>query len=570
MNPIRIWAPDASTVEIIGDRDRVQLVRTEHGWFDGDHPFTDYFVSVDGGEPRPDPRSPWQPEGVHGPSRVVNHETFEWTDHGWTGFPLSSAVIYELHVGTFTPEGTFDAAIGRLDHLVSLGANTVELMPVNEFPGERGWGYDGVDLYAPHHAYGGPDGLKRLVDACHSKGLAVVLDVVYNHLGPSGNYLRRFGPYFTDRYGTPWGDAVNLDDRGSREVRNFFIENALAWLENYHFDGLRLDAIHAIYDQSAIHFLEELSACVDQLESRLGRSLWLIAESDLNDPRIVTPREANGYGIAAQWSDDFHHSLHALLTGETAGYYEDFGRVGDIAKALQNAFVYDGRYSAFRQRVHGRPVGGLEGHRFLGYLQTHDQVGNRALGERMSMLVDHDLLKVGAALVLTAPFVPMLFQGEEWGATTPFLYFTDHEDPELGRAVSRGRKREFAAFGWRPEDIPDPQDPKTFERSKLDWTEVAEQPHADLLEWHRRLIRLRRERPDLSDGELSRVDVTFNEDERWLIVLRGGLTIAANFSDEPRSVFCEAGTLLLASGKEPTDKPDGVELPPRSVAIYSH
>ena len=569
MTETRVWAPYAERVEVVGEGARVTLSPVGDGWFTGDHPFTDYAFSLDGGEPRPDPRSAWQPHGVHGPSRVVDHGSFRWTDQTWRGGELGAAVIYELHVGTFTPEGTFGAAIGKLDHLASLGVTAVELMPVNAFPGERGWGYDGVDLYAPHHAYGGPDGLKQFVDACHSKGLAAIQDVVYNHLGPAGNYLREFGPYFTDRYGTPWGDAVNLDDRGSGEVRNFFIENALMWLEDYHFDGLRLDAVHAIYDQSATHFLEELSVRVGELESRLGRALWLIAESDLNDPRVVSDRDAGGYGIDAQWSDDLHHSLHALLTGETTGYYADFGSLSDVAKALEQAFVYDGRYSNFRQRVHGRPPTGLDGNRFLGYLQTHDQVGNRAMGERTSRLMSPELLKVGAALVLTAPFVPMLFQGEEWGARTPFLYFTDHEDRALGKAVSEGRRREFAAFGWKPEDVPDPQARETFERSKLDWSELNEQPHADLLEWHRQLIQLRRETPDLSDGRMDRVETTFDEDAGWLVMTRGSVQVAGNFNSSPVEVPV-TGTHLLSSGKAPEALDNGTaRLGPESVSLFT-
>jgi maltooligosyltrehalose trehalohydrolase len=421
MSRISVWAPTPQRVEVVTAEGRVPMERDERGWWharlDGAAGI-DYAFSLDGGPARPDPRSPWQPHGIDGPSRTIDHE-FEWTDHGWHGRPPAGSVLYELHVGTFTPEGTFESTIERLDHLVELGVTTVELMPVAEFSGERGWGYDGVDLYAPHHAYGGPEGLKRLVDACHSRGLAVVLDVVYNHLGPAGNYLREFGPYFTDRYSTPWGDAVNFDDAHSNEVRAFFVDNALMWLRDYHFDGLRIDAVHAIVDTSATHILEEMAARVDELEGEVGRTLALIAESDLNDPRIVTPREAGGYGIDAQWSDDFHHALHALLTGERDGYYSDFGAVAHLAAALTNAFVYAGDYSPYRKRRHGRVPVGLSGNRFLGYLQNHDQVGNRAVGERSSALMSRDLLKVGAALVLTAPFVPMLFMGEEWGASTP-------------------------------------------------------------------------------------------------------------------------------------------------------
>ena len=439
-------------------------------------PGTDYAFRLDGGPPLPDPRSVWQPQGVHGPSRVLDHGAFPWTDGRWQQGPLPSAVLYELHVGTFTPEGTFEAAIARLDHLVDLGITHVELMPVAEFPGSRGWGYDGVDLYAPHHAYGGPEGLKRLVNACHAKGFAVLLDVVYNHLGPAGNYLERFGPYFTARHQTPWGPAVNLDGPGSDEVRRFFCDNALMWLRDYHLDGLRLDAVHALVDTSAVSFLEQLAAEVHALEAHLGRHLVLIAESDLNDPRVVRPPELGGYGLGAQWSDDFHHALHTVLTGERDGYYADFGSLADLAKALTGTFVYDGRYSHFRGRRHGRPTAGLTGDHFLGYLQNHDQIGNRAQGERSSHLPNSGRLKIAAALVLTSPFIPLLFQGEEWGASTPFQYFTDHDDPELGRAVREGRRVEFAGFGWAPEAIPDPQDPATFARSKLDWQERARSP----------------------------------------------------------------------------------------------
>ncbi|MDQ4064634.1 MAG: malto-oligosyltrehalose trehalohydrolase, partial [Actinomycetota bacterium] len=517
-----VWAPRAERVEVVEDGQRRSLPRGDDGWFTGIDlpPGTDYMLSLDGGDPRPDPRSRYQPEGVDGPSRVVDPH-FDWTDDRWRGFPLHSAVIYELHVGTFTPGGTLDRAIERLDHLVGLGVNAVELMPVAEFSGDRGWGYDGVDLYAVHHAYGGPDALRRFVDACHARGLAVILDVVYNHLGPAGNYLREFGPYFTDKYGTPWGEAVNLDDRHADEVRAFFIDNALMWLRDYHFDGLRLDAVHAIVDTSAVHFLEELGDAVRGLETQLGRTLWVIAESDLNDPRLVWRKERGGYGLDAQWSDDFHHALHAVLTGERSGYYSDFGAVSQLADALRRAYVYDGRYSAYRQRRHGRPAAGLEGFRFLGYLQNHDQIGNRARGDRSSALMAPELLKVAAALVMTSPFVPMLFMGEEWGASTPWMYFTDHRDPELGRAVSDGRKREFAAFGWDPGDVPDPQDAATFERSKLRWDELEDPLHADLLDWHRRLIRLRREIPALTNGRMDLVEVTHSEDPPWLVMRRG-------------------------------------------------
>ncbi len=573
MSTFRVWAPMAAHVDVEVDGARVPMVQTgDMGWHevdvDGAGAGSDYRFVLDGGDALPDPRSAHQPAGVHGPSRVVDHAAFGWTDQAWRGVHLPSAVIYEVHVGTFTPEGTFDAAITRLDHLVDLGVDVVELLPVNEFSGSRGWGYDGVDLYAPHNAYGGPDGMKRLVDACHGRGLGVVMDVVYNHLGPAGNYLARYGPYFTDRYATPWGQAVNLDGPGSDEVRRFFVDNAVMWLEDYHCDGLRLDAVHAILDASATHLLEELSVQVEELAARLGRHLFLVAESDLNDPRVVRRREVGGYGIDAQWSDDFHHAIHSVLTGETTGYYQDFGTIASLATALERAFVHAGEYSPYRRRRHGRLDAGLSGHRFLGYSQNHDQVGNRAAGERTAALVSTARLEVAAALVLASPFVPMLFQGEEWGATTPFQYFTDHEDPDLGRAVSAGRRQEFAAFGWDPEDVPDPQDRATFERSKLDWSELEREPHRQLLDWYRRLIRLRREVPDLADGRLDRVRSTCDEDGRWLVVLRGGVTIACNLG--AGGVRLPAwGRLLAASDADVSVEEGGVLLPADSVALLS-
>ncbi|HEX9994143.1 MAG TPA: malto-oligosyltrehalose trehalohydrolase [Acidimicrobiales bacterium] len=579
MTTFRVWAPAAGrSVEVVVGGDRYPMTAEERGWWGtevaGAGPGTDYAYSVDGGEPRPDPRSPWQPEGVHGPSRVVDHSAFAWTDATWSAPPLASAVVEEVHVGTFTPEGTFDGVIGRLDHLVDLGVTHVELLPVAEFPGSRGWGYDGVDLYAPHSAYGGPDGLKRLVDACHARGLAVLLDVVYNHLGPAGNYLSTYGPYFTDRYRTPWGDALNFDGPGSDGVREHFVANAIMWLRDYHVDGLRLDAVHAIVDTSATHLLEEIAERVEALSAEVGRSLVVVAESDLNDPRVVRRREVGGYGMDAQWSDDFHHALHVTLTGETSGYYEDFGEdpVGCLATALRQAFVAAGGHSAHRDRRHGRLPAGVPGWRFLGYAQNHDQVGNRATGERLSQLVDEGRLRVAAALVLTAPFVPMLFQGEEWGASTPFQYFTAHDDPDLGRAVSEGRRREFASFGWAPEDVPDPQDPATFERSRLRWDEVGEEPHAGLLDWHRRLIALRRSTPDLLDGRLDRVEVRVGPAEGLLTVRRGSVLVAVNVGKEPAHV--DLGPFLstpvaLAWPGEVERTSEGLRLPPAGVAVLS-
>jgi maltooligosyltrehalose trehalohydrolase len=562
MTTVRVWAPRAREVELICGGVASPLRSAAGGWWELDAPGlvhgADYGFRLDGEGPFPDPRSPWQPHGVHGPSRFVDHGRFAWTDAGWRAPPLSAAVILEVHVGTFTPAGTFDGTIERLDHVADLGVTHLQLMPVNAFPGERGWGYDGVALFAPHQPYGGPDGLKRLVDACHGHGIAVLLDVVYNHLGPDGNHLGRYGPYFTDAHRTPWGDAVNFDRAGSDEVRRFVLDNAVMWLRDYHLDGLRIDAIHAMVDASATHVLEELGAEVRRLEGLLGRPLVTIAESDLNDPRVVRPVEAGGLGLDAQWSDDFHHALHGVLTGERGGYYADFGGLHHVARALERGFVYDGAFSPHRQRRHGRPATGLGGRRLLGFLQNHDQIGNRAMGERSSHLMSTGLLKVGAALVLTAPFVPLLFQGEAWGATSPFLYFTDHQDPDLAAAVREGRRREFAAFGWDPEAVPDPQDLATFQRSRLAWGERERAPHDELLAWHRDLIALRRVHPALADDRLEAVEVRFDEDERWLVVLRPGLVVACNLGREERRVACAeaaGGRVLLAS--DPQSRIDG-------------
>ena len=574
---VRVWAPDAGAIQLDLAGERIAMTRDDSGWWAVDTPLArpgaDYAFVVDGAEPPlPDPRSQAQPHGVHGRSRIVDHAAFRWTDSRWDAPPLESAIIYELHVGTFTAAGTFDAAIDRLGHLTELGVTHIQMMPVAEFSGDRGWGYDGVELFAPHHAYGGPDGFKRLVDACHARGLAVLLDVVYNHLGPSGNYLPRFGPYLTHRHATPWGDAINFDGRGSDEVRRLFCDNTLAWMRDYHCDGVRLDAVHAIVDASAVHFLEQLAQEVAALQRELGRRLVVIAESDLNNPRIVQPTAIGGYGIDAQWSDDFHHALHAVLTGERTGYYADFGSLADLATALRRAWVYEGRYSKFRGRRHGRPAHGLSGHKFLGYAQTHDQVGNRATGDRSSHLMNPGRLKIAAALVLTSPFVPMLFQGEEWGASTPFLYFTGHPEPELAHAVSAGRKREFEAFGWDPAKIPDPQALETFLHSKLDWAEIHAEPHRAILQWHRDLIRLRARMPELRDGRMDLVSVAFDEHARWMSVSRGRVMVVCNLAPVAQSVplTCSGTpTIAIASDAAVTVGPAAVGLPPDSVAVLT-
>ncbi len=575
MHVFKVWAPKVQSVDVKIGEQKYPLTQTEGGWWEapieGAGPGTDYVFQLDGkDQPLPDPRSAFQPQGVNGPSRIVDHAAFRWTDAAWHARPLQSAIIYELHVGTFTPEGTCDAALGKLEYLRELGITHVELLPFAEFPGRNGWGYDGVDLFAPHAAYGGPDGLKRFVDACHGHGLAVIMDVVYNHFGPSGNYVGSFGPYFTDAHKTPWGDAVNLEDAGSYEVRRFFCDNALMWLRDYHIDGLRLDAVHAYMDRSAINFMEQLSAEVRALEGLTGRHYALIAESDLNDPRLITPREAQGYGLDAQWSDDFHHAIVALLTGDRSGYYADFGDFADLGKALTQAFVYDGQYSEYRQRIHGRPALGLPGWRFLGYSQNHDQIGNRAKGERLEHLTDIARAKIAAALTLTAPFLPMLFQGEEWAASTPFQYFTDHEDKELARLVSEGRKKEFEAFGWDPEDIPDPQETSTFENSKLKWDEITHPRHADMLDWYKKLIALRKSRPELSDGQIDQVEIDFDEEESWFSMQRGGLVLAFTLDEDGYSASLEDGVELLLASDPLTIVEDGqLTLPGVGVALLS-
>ena len=575
-NSFRVWAPLCQRVELQIDGRRLAMTAHSDGWWSAVAPSGNdagkYGFVLDGEGPFPDPRSPWQPDGVHGLSQALDHGTFPWSDQVFEARPLSSAVIYELHVGTFTAQGTLDAAIERLDHLVQLGVTHVELMPVNAYSGSHGWGYDGVGLFAVHHPYGGPEALKRFVNACHSRGLAVLLDVVYNHLGPSGNYLGRFGPYFNHRYATPWGEAINFDGPHCDEVRRFFCDNALMWLRDYHLDGLRLDAVHAILDTSAQPFLEQLALEVSALAAHLGRHLVLIPESDLNDPRLLWSRERGGFGLDAQWSDDFHHALHCVLTRERSGYYEDFGSLQDLAKALRNGFVYDGRFSVHRRRRHGRQHEGLSGCRFLGYLQNHDQIGNRARGERMSHLVSAGRLKIGAALVLTSPFIPMLFQGEEWAASTPFLYFTNHPEPGLAKAVREGRRREFAAFGWSPEKIPDPQAPATFLDSKLNWSELVRPPHADLLQWHRDLVHIRRNESDLTDGRLDALRVNFDETAQWLVVQRGPISVACNLASQRQSIPLMAGRheILLTSVPDPRPSHEAVELPGDAVAILKH
>ncbi|MFC9846722.1 malto-oligosyltrehalose trehalohydrolase [Streptomyces sp. NPDC060223] len=559
-----VWAPQAEQVTLHCEGTTRALERDPEraGWWTGDAEARDgtrYGFALDDGPVLPDPRSRRQPDGPDGLSAVVDPEGYDWHAQ-WAGRPLPGAVLYELHVGTYTREGTLDAAADRLGHLQELGVTHVELMPLCPFPGRHGWGYEGVSLWAVHEPYGGPEALKRFVDRAHELGLGVVLDVVHNHLGPSGNYLPAFGPYFTDTHQTPWGSAVNLDAPGSDEVRAYLIGSALAWLRDYRLDGLRLDAVHALRDTRALHFLEELSTAVDGLAADLGRPLFLIAESDLNDPRFITSREEGGLGLHAQWNDDFHHTLHTALTGEAQGYYGDFARapLPALAKTLTSGFFHDGTYSSFRGRSHGRPLDRtrVSAHRLVGYTQTHDQIGNRAQGDRLSASLSPGLLACAAALTLTGPFTPMLFMGEEWAASTPWQFFTDHTDAELADAVRRGRRREFAAHGWAEEDVPDPQDPATRDRSCLDWSEPEKALHARVLAWYRDLITLRQRQADLADPDLAAVKVAYDEEARWLALRRGDVRVAVNLGKETATIPLGVRNAHVLAAWEPVRAPD--------------
>ncbi|MFD9367634.1 malto-oligosyltrehalose trehalohydrolase [Streptomyces sp. NPDC060020] len=578
-----VWAPLTGHVAMRLDDATYAMERDPErsGWWTVEAPAGEgsrYGFLLDGDPvPRPDPRGRRLPDGPDGLSAVVDFEALVPAADPSVQPPhtrLQDAVLYELHIGTFTPEGTFDAAAARLGHLTALGVTHVELMPVCSFPGRHGWGYDGVAPWAVHEPYGGPAGLVRFVEAAHAAGLGVVLDVVHNHLGPSGNHLPAFGPYFTDTHHTPWGAAVNLDAPGSDEVRAYLVGSALAWLRDYGIDGLRLDAVHALADGRALTFLEELSAAVDALAADTGRPLFLIAESDQCDPRTTTPRAAGGLGLHAQWDDDFHHALHCALTGESHAYYGDFAEapLAALAKTLTRAFFHDGIWSSFRGRTHGRPVDRRRtpAHRFLGYTQTHDQIGNRALGDRLSASLSPGLLACAAAVALTGPFVPMLFMGEEWGARTPWQYFTDHPDPELAEAVRTGRRREFAAHGWKAEEVPDPQDPATRNRSCLDWSEPEQAVHARLLDWYRTLVALRRGHPDLRDPDLASVRVAHDEERRWLTFRRGDVRVAVNLSPEPVTIALGRNGVRVLAAWEPLEHPgpDGrIHVPGESAVV---
>ncbi|MGI8949353.1 MAG: malto-oligosyltrehalose trehalohydrolase [Ornithinimicrobium sp.] len=540
-----VWAPEARQVEVhigTGEPTAYPMERGDDGWWrlETDPGDGRYAFAVDGGMARPDPRSLSQPDGVHAASALVETD-FTWTDQDWAGVELPDAVVYELHVGTFTPDGTLDAAIEHLDHLVDLGVTVIELLPLAAFPGQAGWGYDGVCLYAVHEVYGGIGGLHRFVDAAHGSGLAVWLDVVYNHLGPDGNYLSELGPYFTDQHHTPWGEAVNLDAAGSDEVRAWICDNVRLWLDELHLDGLRLDAVHELHDRRAVHVLEQMAALADEIAEQTGVLRTLVAESDRNDPGTVSPRRpggSGGLGLHGQWADDVHHALHVVVTGETQGYYADFADPAALDKVLSSTpFLHDGTYSTFRGRAHGREVDPdvTPGWRFVAALQTHDQIGNRAVGERVAHLVSPGMAAIGAALLLTSPYTPMLFMGEEWAASTPWQYFTDHEQDWLAESIREGRAREFAEHGWS-QDVPDPQSPDTVTASTLHWAEVHEGEHARMLGWHCDLLRLRREQPALRDTPLGETVLHHDVAAQTLMLRRGEVTVVANLGVDEQQV----------------------------------
>ncbi|MGY4708764.1 malto-oligosyltrehalose trehalohydrolase [Mycolicibacterium sp. CBM1] len=570
MPEFAVWAPLPKLVRLDVAGALHDMTRDDDGWWHANvdcPPDARYgFVLDDDPAVVPDPRSPRQPDGVHERSQLWDPARVQWTDQGWAGRSIEGAVIYELHTGTFTDEGTFDAAIAKLDYLVDLGVDFVELMPVNAFNGTHGWGYDGVLWYAVHEPYGGPDGLVRLIQACHDRGLGVLIDAVFNHLGPSGNYLPKFGPYLSS-VANPWGEGVNVAGPDADEVRRYIIDCALRWMRDFHVDGLRLDAVHALVDNTAIHILEEMAAETDALSAVVGRPLSLIAESDLNDPRLITPRDRGGYGMTAQWDDDIHHAIHTAVSGERQGYYADFGSMETLATTLRNGYFHAGTYSSFRHRRHGRPLDKslIPATRLTAYTTTHDQVGNRALGDRPSQNLDSGQLAIKAALALGSPYTAMLFMGEEWGSTRPFQFFSSHPEPELGIATAEGRKAEFADHGWDADDIPDPQDPQTFENSKLDWDETEQGDHAELLAFYRGLIALRHTEPDFADPWLTHLAVDFDEDQRWIVMRRGRFAVTCNLGEDAVNVPV-TGEVVLGWG-EVLPGPEITAMPGHSVAI---
>ncbi|HEU5037943.1 MAG TPA: malto-oligosyltrehalose trehalohydrolase [Nocardioides sp.] len=574
--PFDVWAPAAQRLRLSVGDDVVDMRQGADGWWAPAGPVpgvagrgVDYGYLIDDDDtPRPDPRSRRQPAGVHGRSRTHDPSAYAWNDATWTGRQLAGSVVYELHIGTFTPEGTFDAALEKVGHLREIGVDLVEVMPVNAFNGTHNWGYDGVGWFAVHEGYGGPDGYQRFVDGCHAAGLGVIQDVVYNHLGPSGNYLPLFGPYLKEGANT-WGDFLNLDGPGSDEVRRHILDNVRMWLDDYHVDGLRLDAVHALNDAGHQHLLEEMAVEVAALSAHQRRPLTLIAESDLNDTRLVRPREAGGYGLDAQWSDDFHHAVHVALTRETEGYYADFEPLSALAKVCERGFFHDGTWSSFRGRPHGFPVDlrTTPAWRLVVCSQNHDQIGNRARGDRVTEVLDDDQLACAALLTLCGPFTPMLFMGEEWAASTPFQFFTSHPEPELGRATAEGRIAEFERMGWDPAVVPDPQDPETFTRSKLDWSEASTGRHAVLLDVYRDLARLRREHEELTDPSFAAVSCTADEQTRVFTMRRGGLVVVVNFGDDEAVLPVDGDALLFATPSRATLADGRLTLPPHAGAL---
>lgn len=570
MTEFAVWAPLPKTVQVDVEGTRHEMTPGADDWWRAEvdcAPDARYgFVLDEDDTVLPDPRSARQPDGVHERSQLWDPASARWSDQGWTGRSIEGAVIYELHIGTFTAAGTFDAAIEKLDYLVDLGVDFVELMPVNAFNGINGWGYDGVLWYAVHEPYGGPDGLVRLVDACHDRGLGVLIDAVFNHFGPSGNYLPKFGPYLSS-VSNPWGEGVNLAGPEADEVRRYIINCALRWMRDFHVDGLRLDAVHALVDNTAIHILEELAAETESLSAQLGRPLSLIAESDLNDPRLITPRDRGGYGLTAQWDDDIHHAIHTAVSGERQGYYSDFGSLDALATTLRNGYFHAGTYSSFRHRRHGRPLdtASIPATRLMAYTCTHDQVGNRAVGDRPSQNLDYGQLASKAALVLGSPYTAMLFMGEEWASSSPFQFFSSHTEPELAIATAEGRKAEFAEHGWDADDIPDPQDPQTFLRSKLDWDEVSTGEHAKLLGFYRDLIALRRTEPDMADPWLTHLGVDYDEDHEWIVLRRGVVSIACNLGERTATVPVSGDVLLMWGDVEVGDEQSS--MPGHSVVV---
>jgi maltooligosyltrehalose trehalohydrolase len=576
-----VWAPFKKKVAVrLKDKNPIPLNKDKKGYWEGlvedAGPGDLYKFILEDKEEFPDPASRSQPEGVHSWSQIVDHNDHSWQDDDWKGLPISKMIIYELHVGTFTEEGTFEAVIDQLDHLLDLGINTIEIMPISQFPGERNWGYDGVYPYAAQHSYGGAAGLKKMIDACHSKGIAVLLDAVYNHMGPEGNYLSQYGPYFTEKYQTPWGAALNFDDKHSDEVRNFFLQNALMWLEEFRFDGLRLDAIHEIIDRGARHLLKEMSQKIDELEEKTGRQYVLIAESDLNDTKVVNPYNRGGYALEGQWVDDFHHAVHTLLTGEKGGYYSDYGKISHLAKSFRQGFIYDGIYSTHRKRTIGNSPKDLSPHHFVVSIQNHDQIGNRMLGDRLSNLISFEAQKLAAGIMLTSPFVPMLYMGEEFAEDNPFQYFVSHGDPELVKAVQQGRKREFEYFLTHDGDFPDPQSKETFKHSKINWNFIDDPAKEKMFKFYKHLLKLRR------DGEFesfrkNEIQTEVFEEEKILTVRTegtNGLFAAFNFSQKPQRIKLPEGDpeLLIASADKKWGGSDnfspGDEVPGHSFILF--